>query len=397
MGDRVVAGGGAHDVRVLARWPRPARGRRSWGPRPRRSGRACGPSRTPPRRRRAAEHSGGDPRLPHLGAGAGHHHQPQGPGAGHRRVGRHRTGAEMGMSNPDEDLRQLVELAAGVLGRHRDPQACRARGHRRRAGWRGPAGPRPGGPRTPPWPGRPPRVRPGGSGDGCPGRRCGRCCRAAAPAGGCPPRNGPTASAAAAAAAAGGGVAVLKMNGRAVLTMRSIAPPVPTTNPPREPSILDRVPTMSTVARGSSSPVAPNTSWAVSSTSRASCRAHIAESSCHVDDVAVHGEHDVGDHHGLGPAAAGQSRFEGLEVDVGVHVGRESAESGAVDDRGMVELVGEHHGVAWRRPRSRWRPAHPGSPRSRWGTAGPRRRGGPGASTRPAAPRAGRGPAARRR
>ena len=111
-----------------------------------------------------------------------------------------------------------------------------------------------------------------------------------------------------------------------------------------------------------------------------------------VDHVAVHRERAVGhDQRRAPPAAVDVDEQLGQVVEVGVavdpHLG--PGQAGAVDDRRVVELVGQDRHVGARRASRAAR----GWRRTRWGTAAPPRR----PSTPPARPRARRGAGASRR
>ena len=191
---------------------------------------------------------------------------------------------------------------------------------------------------------------------------------------------------------------VVKMNGRAMFTSRSTKRRGPATNPPSEPSVFESVPTRSTstpvevgararARRGPRRARAANRAGAANSTMASSgATSPSIENTVSVTTMVR-----------ATPSARARSRSaaEVLGVGVAVDDGLGPGHAAAVDDRGVVELVGQdaHAGAAEHGDGPRgWR-------RSRWGTAGrprcrasrpgrPRGRGAPAASptTRRAAP-----------
>ena len=65
--------------------------------------------------------------------------------------------------------------------------------------------------------------------------------------------------------------------------------------------------------------------------------------SCERREVAVHREHGVGDDDRLAAAGTAQPARERVEVGVRVDDRLRAREAAAVDDRGVVERVGEDH------------------------------------------------------
>ena len=157
-----------------------------------------------------------------------------------------------------------------------------------------------------------------------------------------------TPRAARAAAASAGVGAVVKMYGRARLTSSSTKRGRSGHEPAERPERLgQRAHPQDVDPVGASASSGPRTAWASSSTRSAPWRRATVDQAVEVGHVAVHGEDGVGDDDR--PARpGGQRRRRGRQVAVGIdaHVG--PGQPAAVDDRGVVELVGvdDHSGAA---------------------------------------------------
>ena len=195
-------------------------------------------------------------------------------------------------------------------------------------------------------------------------------------------RRASTRSAASAAPTDAGASPVSKMNDRAVFSSRSMTSGAASTAPPCAPSDFDST-TVRTMSGSPASPAASTaprpagpitpSACASSTTSRAPCARATACSCGQRGEIAVHGEHRVGDDQATCGVGGGQRGVHLVDVAVRDHGHRRAGQPAAVDERGVVaarRTPPRRPGRRARSARPRWRgsrtrtPARPGRRRT---------------------------------